>query len=713
MDEGSDFASSPLVSYWSETRLDIILWKNESESYRGFLKYSNPTVSAELENGTTVVPDTKEDLCVTIEYEVILKETGISEQRPLKRPVKILLNPIVTQRYRYFPNLDGRGEFIFPPSTNRFYSRLFVLDLEKYYDDDGSIGARCSLHQCPNQKDRLWLTISNSETGEIYEAFLIHHYEGNIFLMPNDAQLDFALAKRYADGVRKSDLFDVEGLLKGPPPSMAQLAMLVQDVNVPNLMIHDTLERTISQLVPQVFPENIRQSLCVFLGLLALDKIEQRKDPDDLSVEFAPWRMVSSLYNSHLLYTILKIESPSYVRLMHLAARREMQGIGRTVREDIGKSEWLMFWHLLHDGVKNFRDEIPILLDIVERSNQLGTITGKIIPSKSTGQRSRKAWVTRLVCNSSVTSLSLICTPNLKALGLDQILYLGSAYCWPHRHMSYITSLGRWQVNNPPHLQHMILPSKASERIRRLIPSVLNVTWSSRTFNPDLYTNQWNVRPDDILSSLGRTRPLTTLRKKYYTPSLCDVDYITPTEALVMDIITRSFHMMYFKERPYLFEKMFGIEKQLFIRTARSLAKRGVLEPQYILIPLLPTLATIACGEPKNIVSLADAFLSGSPTCTAYICNEGNDAVFLSRIPPSDLGELARSLPQAGQEHGTTIRCFRPHTLRSYNHSLYQRLLREDGTWDDDVRGFLSQARGKRVEIANVIDSMKIKSCIT
>ncbi|MHA1862933.1 MAG: hypothetical protein ACTSWA_04115 [Candidatus Thorarchaeota archaeon] len=696
-----------LVSCWSDTGLDII-----HESYRGLLKYSNPTVSAELENGTTVVPDTKEDLCITIEYEVILKGTGRSIRRPLKKPVKILLNPIVTQRYRYFPNLDGREEYIFPPSTNRFYSRLFVLDIETYYDDDGSVGARCSLHQCLGQ-DRLWLTISNSETGEIYEAFLIHHYEGNIFLMPNDAQLDFALAKRYADGVHKSDLFDVEGFLKGPPPSMAQLAKLVQDVNVPNLMIHNTLERTISQLVPQVFPENIRQSLCVFLGLLALDKIEQRKDPDDLSVEFAPWRMVSSLYNSHLLYTILKIEPPSYVRLMHLAARKEMQGIGRTVREDIGKSEWLMFWHLLHDGVKNFRDEMPILLDIVERSNQLGTITGKIIPSRSAGQRSRKAWVTRLVCNSSVTSPSLICTPNLEALGLEQILYLGSAYCWPHTHMSYITSLGRWRVNNPLHLQHMILPSKASERVRRLIPSVLNVTWSSRVFNPDLYTDGWNVRSEDILSSLGRTRPLTTLRKKYHTPSPCDVNHITPTEALVMDIITRSFHMMYFKERPYLFEKMFGIEKHLFTHTARSLAKRGVLEPQYILIPPLPTLATIAYGEPKNIISLADAFLSESPTCTAYICNEGKDAVFLSRIPPSELGELATSLPQAGQENGTTIRCFRPHTLRSYNHSLYQRLLREDGTWDDDVSGFFSQARGKRVEIASVIEDMRMRSCIT
>ncbi len=78
-----------------------------------------------------------------------------------------------------------------------------------------------------------------------------------------------------------------------------------------------------------------------------------------------------------------------------------------------------------------------------------------------------------------------------------------------------------------------------------------------------------------------------------------------------------------------------------------------------------------------------------------------------------DIGELAMSLPQAGQEHEIAIRCFRPHTLRSYNHSLYQRLLREDGKWDDDVSGFLSQARAKRVEIASVIEGMRMRSCIT
>jgi len=297
------------------------------------------------------------------------------------------------------------------------------------------------------------------------------------------------------------------------------------------------------------------------------------------------------------------------------------------------------------------------------------------------------------------TPPSLICTPNLKALGLQQSLYLGSAYCWSHTLMSYITKLGNQDTS--PHLQRMILPLDAANRIRRFIPTLLDVNWSCMTFNPDLYSDTWSIRSKEILKSPNRTKPLTTLRKKYYSPPRSDFTRITPTEALVLDTITTPFHMMYLKERAHLFERTFGIKKQLFLRTARSLIQRGVLKPQYVLIPRLPTLVTIASGAPKGITSIADALLSGTPTCTGFVCNDGTHGVFLSRVPPASLFELTNLLPRAGKENGISIRCFKPTTLRSYNHTLFQRLLRKDGTWDDDVSGFLSQARAKRAEIAS------------
>jgi len=58
------------------------------------------------------------------------------------------------------------------------------------------------------------------------------------------------------------------------------------------------------------------------------------------------------------------------------------------------------------------------------------------------------------------------------------------------------------------------------------------------------------------------------------------------------------------------------------------------------------------------------------------------------------------------------ILCFQSTVLQSCNCSLFQRLLRKDGKWDDDVSGFLSQARAKRVEFAEAIECMKKRGYI-
>lgn len=701
MAEGFSRSSASL----STNHLDILLWDYDNESHLGALKYNNSRVSVELDNGIIIHSNRDENLCATVKHEIIPKGNGQTERKPLKRPVKILLDPIVTQRYRY--SINGLGEHIFPPSSQRFYSRLFVRDTGDYFEDETTVRVNCSVHRLVSNTNRLWLTISDSETGHIYEAFPIHQHEGNIFSMVEDTHSDFLRSKRYADGIDRTDLFDVEEFLNSPSPTWAQLSRIMGGITFPNLKRFNTLGETISQLIPTTFPEIARTSLCIFLGLLAQDRIVQ-EDPDDVSVKFAPWSIVSSLYNSHQLYTIQNIMPPSYVRLMHLAARRQIYGIGRTVREDIVKSDWLMFWHFVHDNAKNIHREMSILLDIVEKSNRSRTITGKFIPSKTKVQHSQKALLTRLVCNSSDTNPSLICTPNLETIGLRQSLYLGAAYRWPHKHLSYITRLGNQDTSL--HLQRMVLPVSAINRIRRFVPSLLDVDWTTMTYNPDLYTDDWNVRVKEILRSPKRTRPLTTLRKKYYSPPRNELVSITPTEALVLDAIATPFHMMYLKERANLFERIFSVKKQLFFRTARSLTKRGILRAHYALIPRLPTLVTIASGKPKSIISIADAFLSGTPTCTAYLCNNGAHAVFLSRVPPTDSMELTFLLPQIGHKNGISIRCFRTTSLRSYNHSLFQRLLRKDGTWDDNVSGFLSQARAKRAEIANATERKKRRS---
>jgi hypothetical protein len=114
----------------------------------------------------------------------------------------------------------------------------------------------------------------------------------------------------------------------------------------------------------------------------------------------------------------------------------------------------------------------------------------------------------------------------------------------------------------------------------------------------------------------------------------------------------------------------------------------------------LVSLATIAQGKMQNIISLTESLLENTPTSLAMLTSDGSNATILSKMPEAAVFELARGLPKFGFEQELNIRCMRLTTFKSYTHNLYQRLLQEDGTWNDDVSAFLSQARSKRRELS-------------
>ena len=74
--------------------------------------------------------------------------------------------------------------------------------------------------------------------------------------------------------------------------------------------------------------------------------------------------------------------------------------------------------------------------------------------------------------------------------------------------------------------------------------------------------------------------------------------------------------------------------------------------------------------------------------------------IILSRLPERSAYQIASTLPSEAYNQEMQVRCLRPTSYQSYRYNLYQRLLRIDGTWDDDVSAFLSQARSKRRELS-------------
>ena len=93
-------------------------------------------------------------------------------------------------------------------------------------------------------------------------------------------------------------------------------------------------------------------------------------------------------------------------------------------------------------------------------------------------------------------------------------------------------------------------------------------------------------------------------------------------------------------------------------------------------------------------------FLKNTPTSHVRIDETGENLVILTRLPRDSVYDIVSQLTSKGLENGVNIRCMRPTTFRRYTSNLYQRLLKEDGTWDDDVSAFLSQARSKRKQLS-------------
>ncbi|MHA1881431.1 MAG: hypothetical protein ACTSUO_00090 [Candidatus Thorarchaeota archaeon] len=69
--------------------------------------------------------------------------------------------------------------------------------------------------------------------------------------------------------------------------------------------------------------------------------------------------------------------------------------------------------------------------------------------------------------------------------------------------------------------------------------------------------------------------------------------------------------------------------------------------------------------------------------------SRGNDTRYIiSNVPLS-----IQDLPQLGMKHGMNIRCMIPLSYRNYASNLFQRLLKPDGTWFDNVSGVVTQVR--------------------
>ncbi|MFW9807155.1 MAG: hypothetical protein ACFFFK_10545 [Candidatus Thorarchaeota archaeon] len=142
------------------------------------------------------------------------------------------------------------------------------------------------------------------------------------------------------------------------------------------------------------------------------------------------------------------------------------------------------------------------------------------------------------------------------------------------------------------------------------------------------------------------------------------------------------------------YETHFGLDDLVIKKELESMLNQGMFLLHYFYIPEgLNSVCIVANGPPKNICSLARAFLLHAPSTQARIMDGGKSCVIISRIPANDFFEFTSKILERSHETDVSLQAHPISAYAGYRNNLYSRLLKEDGTWDDDVSGLLNQIR--------------------
>ena len=659
--------------------LSVKVWKTAEEFEEGAARYGTSDVTIELDSGEIISSKSTGNVIFEVMDQIFLNKENRSVVEPIQSKLEILLKPILIIRHPYTEFGGQLVEDVFPPSTSGFYGRLLSGKSESLY-----------FVQKVMNSSQFWLTITNPLTSRIFETHLIQPYEAEALSLIDDHRIRQIPS---AESNMKKD--DILSILDSPAPTWRELSLLVEDLSIPNLQMGDTMEETLTQIVPTTFPKPIREELIAFLAYVIQNKLPN-EDPLTYMSRFSSTIVLGSLIQGHLMHLTDKTSWPSYGKLMILAARGQLESPKRAVPDSVLGAPWSVFTQKCSELLPSW---LNIAVSSAKSLNESGRLVLGLPTTKSAARRSRASWKRRFAEMSY--DLMIRGYVETSALGLLELVYLGAAYRWPHRHMKFITRLGT-SSESPPYLQVMLMPLNAAERVRRALPSILKVAWSARTLNLDLLderTNTWDIPVEQVVESLEKKSTIRKLMNRFGGRKAPDMYTLSKEETKVVDLISEGVILSSLETSRY--PDNLALEKKRIRRLLRDLTSRNIIRLTYeVSDPNLITLAIILQGEKETVTSVVSQVLANTPTTFARLDETGESGILLSRLTEESAHAVASQLTSRGIENGVNIRCMRPTAYRGYTSNLYQRLLKPDATWDDDVSAFLSQARSKRKELS-------------
>ncbi|MFW9959356.1 MAG: hypothetical protein ACFFCT_14925 [Candidatus Odinarchaeota archaeon] len=597
-------------------------------------------------------------------------ESGFPAMKGVSSKHRIVLDPESIFEMNYSPEKTVHTN-MYPPSSDDWLSHIIDTGFESILTIQNLIDT-----------DRKLLTVTNKSSNELYYLGLIHSYEVNILSMKRDWNVynEITLSEKPDDPI--FEILGEESL------DWSSLSKLVEGISIPNLVRYGIMGETLSQLVPKSFPDFVRKQIMAFLGWLDTAKIPS-EDPVDFGMKYRSVEVFRTLVSGHLQCMVDGVPSPKYVRIMQMADRGQLEMPLRASVESFEQNPWILVRQKLHEM---FPDWMGRVIESAQSLQNTGKIVTELPISREAAKLSKKAWSNRF----AQMDRSLFMRGHIykESIGLTPVLYIGSAHRWPHKHLEWSARLG-YNTEKPRYIQIMVMPQTSIERVSRVIPTVHPIIWEMSSYNLHLYSDKeksWKLKKSLILKSLESSRSLRQLKNEFGAWRNSHYLSLSQKQTRVLDLISWGIYLNSVETGHYA--SYYGINNSELEIELNSLLEKGVFLLQYFLIPeKLKSFCFIGEGPVHSICSLSRAFLKYAPSTQVRIYNDGNSCSIVSRIPEDEQIELLSTLTRASEETDIKLQVFPISAYVGYRNNLYSRLLKDDGTWDEDVSGLLGQVR--------------------
>lgn len=528
---------------------------------------------------------------------------------------------------------------------------------------------------------KVLLVFSEMESGKILKTFRTNAYEINLLNQVGDVTVHNAIVERDYEG----DTRFISSILNGKSPNWKQISRLVKDVNIPELELKQTMRETISQLVPDSFPDDIKDELMAFLGWSITAAIP-KQDPLYYSERFLTKRIFGALLTGHLQCLLENLEPPQYVRTMFLADRGMLHPPKAPIMRSVESSPWLM---ALYKLIEDFPDSLSKVIAYAEQLTAKGMIVTNLPVSKTDAKKSKKAWSNRYAM--FIHGLSLRADVNNLGVGLKEVIYVGGAHKWPHKHLSWSARLGQ-AGGKARQFQVMLMPPNTSSVITGTGSNITEISWSKRKSNLNLYDvnkRKWTMSVPRLHRSIASKRNLSQLRKEF-TRFKSVFNKISKIECEVLDLTSYGMYLHHLETGKYA--KYLGLKQNQMKIIMNSLLEKQLIDPHYI--PSIQGVSSImveARGTPNNICGITRAFLNNTPSTNAFITDNGKTCYLLTRLPEENAYDIVTQTPTIAEANDVKLTCLPIRAYSGYRNNLYSRLWLDEGLWDSDLSGLLDQ----------------------